>query len=76
MTLAMQHSMLRVGTGLTPSDTRAARRDDIGYRGSFGGPMVQSPPDAGTDEAPTTGDIGTVSAFGVRVETIVHDLLG
>ncbi|MGB5612700.1 MAG: hypothetical protein WBM67_08590 [Sedimenticolaceae bacterium] len=75
MTLAMQRWMLWVGTGLMPSGTRAARRDDIGYRGSFGGPMVQSLSDAGTDEAPPTGDIGTVSAFGVRVETIVHDLL-
>ena len=67
MTLAMQHSMLWVGTGLMPSDTKAARRDDIDYRGSFGGLMAQSPSDASTDEAPTTGDIATASAFGVRV---------
>jgi NAD(P)H dehydrogenase (quinone) len=75
MTLAMQHSMLWVGTGLMPSNTKAASRDDINYLGSFGGLMAQSPSDAGTDEAPTTGDIETAKAFGVRVATVVRDLL-
>ena len=58
-----------------PSNTKAAGRDDINYLGSFGGLMAQSPSDAGTDEAPTTGDIGTAKAFGVRVATVVRDLL-
>jgi NAD(P)H dehydrogenase (quinone) len=75
MTLAMQHSMLWVGTGLMPSNTRAAGRDDINYLGSFGGLMAQSPSDAGSDEAPTTGDIETARAFGVRVATVARDLL-
>ena len=75
MTLAMQHSMLWVGTGLMPSNTKAARRDDINYLGSFGGLMAQSPADAGTDEAPTAGDIDTARAFGVRVATIVRERL-
>jgi len=73
MTLAMQHSMLWVGTGLMPSSTKAASRDDINYLGSFAGLMAQSPSDAGADEAPTTGDIETARAFGVRVATIVHN---
>jgi NAD(P)H dehydrogenase (quinone) len=73
MTLAMQHSMLWVGTGLMPSATKAASRDDINYLGSFAGLMAQSPSDAGADEAPTTGDIETARAFGVRVATIVHN---
>jgi NAD(P)H dehydrogenase (quinone) len=73
MTLAMQHSMLWVGTGLMPSATKAASRDDINYLGSFAGLMAQSPSDAGADEAPTTGDIETARAFGVRVATILHN---
>jgi NAD(P)H dehydrogenase (quinone) len=75
MTLAMQHSMLWVGTGLMPANTKAATRDDINYLGSFGGLMAQSPSDAGTDEAPTAGDIETARAFGVRVASVAHDLL-
>jgi NAD(P)H dehydrogenase (quinone) len=75
MTLAMQHSMLWVGTGLMPSNTRAAERDDINYLGSFAGLMAQSPSDASANEAPTTGDIETAKAFGIRVATAVRDLL-
>jgi NAD(P)H dehydrogenase (quinone) len=75
MTLAMQHSMLWVGTGLMPSNTKASKRDDINYLGSFGGLMAQSPSDASTNEAPTSGDIETARAFGTRVATVVHDLL-
>ncbi|MBK1650233.1 flavodoxin family protein [Rhabdochromatium marinum] len=75
MTLAMQHSMLWVGTGLMPSNTKAAKRDDLNYLGSFSGLLAQSPSDASTDEAPTTGDIETAKAFGVRVATVVRDLL-
>jgi NAD(P)H dehydrogenase (quinone) len=75
MTLAMQHSMLWVGTGLMPSNTKAAKRDDINYLGSFAGLMAQSPSDASANEAPTTGDIETAKAFGIRVATAVRDLL-
>ncbi len=75
MTLAMQHSMLWVGTGLMPSNTKSAQRDDINYLGSFGGLMAQSPSDAGTDEAPTSGDIATARAFGERVASVTRDLL-
>ena len=75
MTLAMQHSMLWVGTGMMPSNTKSATRDDINYLGSFGGLMAQSPSDAGTDEAPTSGDIETAKAFGVRIAEVTRDLL-
>ena len=73
MTLAMQHAMLWVGTGMMPSNTKAATRDDINYLGSYAGLMAQSPSDAGTDEAPPRGDIATARAFGVRVATVVRD---
>lgn len=75
MTLAMQHSMLWVGTGLMPSNSKAAQRDDINYIGSFGGLMAQCPSDASTDESPTTGDIATAKAFGERVASVARDLL-
>jgi len=74
MTLAMQHSMLWVGTGLMPSSTKAAKRDDINYLGAFSGLMAQSPSDAGTDEAPTSGDIETAKAFGSRIATLALEL--
>jgi len=67
MTLAMQHSMWWVGTGLMPSNTKAAQRNDINYLGSFGGLMAQSPSDAGTDESPPPGDLATARAFGARI---------
>ncbi len=75
ITLAMQHSMLWVGTGLMPSNKKDAQRDDINYLGSFGGLMAQSPSDAGTDEAPPAGDIATAQAFGQRIATVTRDLM-
>lgn len=75
MTLAMQHSMLWVGSGLMPSNTKAANREDINYLGSFAGLMAQSPSDASPEEAPGTGDLATARAFGVRVATVARDLL-
>lgn len=42
-TLAMQHNGLWVGTGLMPSNSKAAKRDDINYVGSSAGAMMQTP---------------------------------
>lgn len=75
ITLAMQHSMVWVGTGLMPSNNAAATRDDINYVGSFSGLMATSPSDAGTDEAPPKGDIETAKLFGQRVAEVVSDLM-
>src|SRR6476469_2019315 len=49
-TLAMQHSMLWVGTGMMPSNTKAAQRNDPNYLGSFAGAMAQSPSDSSPEE--------------------------
>jgi len=57
-TLAMQHSGLWVGTGLMPSNSKAAKRDDVNYVGSFAGAMMQTPSDAGADEV-NPGDLET-----------------
>jgi multimeric flavodoxin WrbA len=67
-TLAMQHSGIWVGTGLMPSNSKAAQRNDINYVGSFSGAMMQSPSDASVDEV-LPGDLETARLFGQRVAT-------
>jgi multimeric flavodoxin WrbA len=49
-TLAMQHSGIWGGTGLMPSNSKAAQRNDVNYVGSFSGAMMQSPSDASAEE--------------------------
>ena len=75
MTLAMQHSMIWVGTGMLPANAKASTRDDINYLGSFAGLMAQSPSDAGPDEAPPAGDIATAKEFGRRIASVTKDLV-
>jgi NAD(P)H dehydrogenase (quinone) len=66
-TLAMQHSMVWVGTGTMPANSKAAQRNDVNYLGSFAGAMAQSPSDASPDEGPLPGDLATAQQFGKRV---------
>ncbi len=68
-TLAMQHSGIWVGTGMMPSNSKAATRDDLNYVGSFSGAMAQSPSDAAPDEMPQ-GDLETAKLFGQRVAEV------
>jgi len=70
MTLAMQHSMLWVGTGMMPNNNKAATRDSINYVGSSAGLMTTTPSDASTDEM-VTGDIATAKVFGERLKAAV-----
>lgn len=65
-TLAMQHGGVWVGTGMMPSNAKAAQRNDINYVGSFSGAMAQSPSDASPDEM-LPGDLETARLFGQRV---------
>ena len=65
-TLSQQHSMLWVGTGLMPSNSKAATRADINNVGSFSGLMTVSPSDASADEM-VPGDIATAKKFGERI---------
>ncbi len=74
-TLAMQHSGVWVGTGLMPSNSKAAKRDDINYVGSFAGAMAQSPSDASPAEMPQ-GDLDTAKLFGKRVAEMAARLRG
>jgi multimeric flavodoxin WrbA len=75
MTLAMQHSMLWVGSGLMPSNSKAATRNDINYVGSFGGLMTSTPSDASPDEV-VPGDIETAKKFGQRIADVTARFVG
>ncbi len=74
-TLAMQHSGVWVGTGLMPSNSKAATRNDINYVGSFAGAMAQSPSDASPAEMPQ-GDLDIAKLFGKRVAETAAKLRG
>ena len=75
ITLAMQHSGIWVGTGLMPSNSKAAKRDDINYVGSFAGAMMQTPSDASTDEV-VKGDLETARLYGERIAQITRQFKG
>jgi multimeric flavodoxin WrbA len=66
VTLSQQHSMLWVGTGMMPANSKAATRDDINYVASSSGLMTTTPSDASADEM-VAGDLATARAFGQRV---------
>jgi NAD(P)H dehydrogenase (quinone) len=74
MTLAMQHSMLWVGTGLMPSNKKDADRNDVNWLGSFAGAMAQSPADASPDEGPLPGDLKTAELYGARLAALAKKL--
>jgi NAD(P)H dehydrogenase (quinone) len=68
-TLSQQQSMLWVGTGIMPSNSKAATRNDINYVGSFSGLMTATPSDASAEEM-VPGDIATAKLFGARVAEV------
>ena len=70
-TLAMQHGMIWVSQGLMPSNTKAAKRDDVNYLVSYSGAIAQSPSDAGAD-AMSPGDLETARLFGQRVASVAQ----
>jgi NAD(P)H dehydrogenase (quinone) len=69
MTFAMQHSMIWVGTGMMPSNSKAATRNDVNYVASSAGAMAATPSDASVDEM-LPGDLETARLFGVRVTEV------
>jgi NAD(P)H dehydrogenase (quinone) len=74
ITLAMQHGMAWVGSGMMPANTKAAQRDDVNHLGSFAGAMAQSPADSSPEEGPPPGDLETARLFGARVATYAAKL--
>ena len=72
-TLSQQHGMLWAGTGMMPSNSKVATRNDINYVASSSGLMTTTPSDASTDEM-VPGDIATAKAFGQRVADALAQL--
>ncbi|MFN4103607.1 MAG: flavodoxin family protein [Tepidimonas sp.] len=68
-TLAMQHGGIWVGTGLMPSNAKAAQRNDVNYVGSSAGAMATTPSDASAQEM-LSGDLETARLFGQRVAAV------
>ncbi|MBK7767895.1 MAG: flavodoxin family protein [Sulfuritalea sp.] len=66
-TLAMQHGMVWIGTGMMPANSKAAQRNDVNWLASFAGAMAQSPSDASPEEGPPPGDLETARLFGQRI---------
>lgn len=67
VTLAMQHGMVWIGTGLMPANKKENTRNDVNYLAGFTGALAQSPSDASPDEGPLPGDLETARIFGKRV---------
>ena len=74
-TLSQQHSMLWVGTGMMPSNSKAATRNDLNYVASFAGLMTSTPSDASADVM-VPGDIATAKKFGERIAAATAKLAG
>ena len=68
-TLSQQHSMIWVGTGMLPSNSKAAQRNDVNYLASSSGAIAQSPSDASPAEM-LPGDLETARLFGARVAEV------
>lgn len=68
-TLAMQHGGIWVSQGVLPSNSKAAKRNDANYLGSYSGAIAQSPADAGANEM-LPGDLENVRNFGRRVAEV------
>ena len=74
-TLAMQHGGVWVGTGMMPSNSKAATRNDVNYVGSSAGAMATTPSDASAAEM-LSGDLETARLFGQRVTEVATRLRG
>lgn len=76
ITLAMQHSMIWVGTGLMPSNKSTSTRNDINYLGGMSGALAQSPSDVGPDAGPLPGDLESARLYGERIAQVTKQFKG
>lgn len=76
VTLAMQHSMIWVGTGMLPANSSTSQRNDVNRMGAFTGAMAQSDADLGSDVAPPPGDLETARLYGRRLAEVTARLRG
>ena len=72
-TLSQQHSMIWVGTGMMPSNTKAHTREAVNYVASSSGLMTATPSDASVEEM-NPGDIATAKKFGERIADVAKRL--
>lgn len=70
-TLAGRHKMLWTGTGMHPSHSKAATRDDLDHLDGYRGLLVTTPSDASVEEM-IPGDGKTPEAFGANVVDVVR----
>ncbi|MDO9709970.1 flavodoxin family protein [Paracraurococcus lichenis] len=75
VTLAMQHGMLWVGTGMPPASQKATPPDAVNRLGGFTGALAATPADASVEEM-NAGDLETARLFGARVAEQAKRLLG
>lgn len=66
-TLAMQHGMVWIGTGMLPANKQSSQRNDVNWLGGFGGALAQSPSDSTPEQGPLPGDLETARLFGQRI---------
>ena len=67
VTLAMQHGMIWISTGLLPANKKESTRNDINWLGGFTGLYAVSPSDASPEEGPLPGDLETARIYGERI---------
>lgn len=70
VTLAMQHSMIWVGTGLLPG-ARAGHPDELNRLGSYLGVMAQAD-NVPAEQSPPAGDLATARAYGARIAEVAR----
>ena len=76
VTLAMQHGMIWVGTGIMPANAKASTRDDVNYVAGFTGALAVSPSDSTPDEFPNAADLELARLLGVRVAEVAAKMRG
>lgn len=76
VTLAMQQSMIWVGTGQMPANTKANKHGDINFVAGFTGALATSPSDSSPDEFPNAGDLETAKLLGQRAAELAVKLKG
>ncbi len=69
VTLASQHGGLWISLGLMPSNTKAAKRNDVNNLGGSIGLLAQSPSDSSPAEM-LNGDFETAKLYGQRIATV------
>jgi multimeric flavodoxin WrbA len=74
-TLAMQHGGIWVGNGVSYHNTKASRREDVGYLAASAGVIGQTPSDVGAADM-NAGDLETALLLGERVAQIAARLKG